>query len=116
MEAKIALGKAIVADFHSAAEAERGAEEFNRVVRRGETPADIPTVPLPEGVRVPEGIRLDKLIARTGLAPSVTEAVRRIKAGAVQVNGEKAPDLVLRNASAELTVQVGKAWRRILLS
>jgi len=115
MEAKIELGRLIVTDFHSAAAAADAAEEFNRVVRRGEVPADIRTVPLPEGVRVPEGIRLDKLIARVGLVPSVTEAVRKIKAGAVSVNGEKVPELVLRAPSGELTLQVGKGWRRVVV-
>ena len=115
MEAKIELGRLIVTDFHSAAAAADAAEEFNRVVRRGEVPADIRTVPLPEGVRVPEGIRLDKLIARVGLVPSVTEAVRKIKAGAVSVNGEKVPELVLRAPYGELTLQVGKGWRRVVV-
>jgi len=113
MDAKIALGKLIVADFHSAADAERGAEEFNRVVRRGEVPADIVTVCLPQGVSVPEGIRLDKMIAKIGLVPSVSEGVRKIKAGAVSVNGEKIMELVLRDASGELVVQVGKGWRKV---
>src|SRR5579859_7039779 len=49
MEAKIGLGKLIVADFHSAADAESAAAVFNRVVRQKETPQDIPAVPLPEG-------------------------------------------------------------------
>src|SRR5262249_27644164 len=48
MEAKIALGKLIVADFHPAEDAERAAEVFNRVVRQKEAPAEIPSVPLPE--------------------------------------------------------------------
>src|SRR6185295_8790936 len=34
IEAKMDLGRLIVTDFHSAADAERAAEEFNRVVRR----------------------------------------------------------------------------------
>jgi len=113
MEAKIALGKGIVTDFHSSAHAERGAEEFNRVVRRGDIPSDITVVALPEGVRVPEGIRLDKLIAKVGLVPSVTEAVRKIKAGAVSVNGERIGELVLRPAEGDLIVQVGKGWRKV---
>ncbi len=41
MEAKIKLARSIVTDFHSAADAARAAEEFNRVVRRGEVPADL---------------------------------------------------------------------------
>jgi tyrosyl-tRNA synthetase len=114
MEAKIALAKSIVKDFHSAADAERGAGEFTRVVRHGEVPADVQTVELPEGVRVPEGIRIDKLIAKTGLVPSVTEAVRKIKAGAVQVNGSRVEELLLREAKGELIIQVGKGWRRVV--
>ena len=51
MEAKIALGKIIVADFHSAADAERAAEVFNAVVRRKEVPGDIQTVPHARGRR-----------------------------------------------------------------
>ena len=113
MEAKIALGKRIVADFHSAAEAERAAEVFNRVVRQGEVPADIVSVPLPEGVRKDGGIRVDKLIAKVGLAESVSDAVRKIRAGAVEINGEKVRDLAYTNAASELLIQVGKNWRRI---
>ena len=58
------------------------AEKFNREVRRKETPTDIPTVPLPDGVLGASGIRVDKLIARTGLAESVTDAKRKREAGA----------------------------------
>src|SRR5262249_27479885 len=50
MEAKIALGKLIVSDFHSSADAERAAATFDRVVRQKEVPQDIPTVPMPEDV------------------------------------------------------------------
>jgi tyrosyl-tRNA synthetase len=115
MEAKIALGKLIVTDFHSAEDAARAAEVFNAVVRRKEVPEDIPTVPLPEGVRVAGGIRVDKLLARVGLTDSVTDGVRKIKAGAVEINGEKVRDLVLPDPPAELVIQVGKNWRRVRL-
>jgi tyrosyl-tRNA synthetase len=113
MEAKIALGKLIVTDFHSAEDAERAAAVFDAVVRRKEVPENIETVPEPEGVRVANGIRVDKLLAKVGLAPSVTEAVRKIKAGAVEINGEKVRDLVLPDSAAELVIQVGKNWRRV---
>jgi len=113
MEAKIALGKLIVADFHSAADAEYAAEIFNRVVRQREVPAEIETVPMPESVRVEGGIRVDKLLARIGLAESVSDAVRKIKAGAVEINGQKVRDLLLPNPGPELLIQVGKNWRRV---
>lgn len=116
MEAKADLARMIVTDFHSAADAERAAEEFNRVVRRHEVPSDIQTVPLPEGVRGANGMRVDKLLARTGLTESVSDAVRKIKAGAVEINGERVKDLVWSGGDGELIVQVGRNWRKILVS
>jgi tyrosyl-tRNA synthetase len=113
MEAKIALGKRIVADFHSAADAERAAAEFDRVVRRKELPTQIETAPMPEGVRAANGLRVDKLLARIGLAESVSDAVRKIKAGAVEINGERIKDLALPGPAAEMVIQVGKQWRRV---
>ena len=73
-----------------------------------------PTVPMPDGVRVEGGIRVDKLLARVGLAESVSDAVRKIKAGAVQINGEKVKELLLTNPPAELLIQVGKNWKRVV--
>src|SRR4029077_19836812 len=113
MDAKVALGKIVVTDFHSAADADAAAAVFNAVVRRKEIPTDVPTVPMPDGVRVEGGIRVDKLLARVGLAESVSDAVRKIKAGAVQVNGEKVKELLLADPPAELLIQVGKNWKRV---
>lgn len=112
MERKIELGRRIVADFHSAEAAGAAAEEFNRVVRRGEVPADVAVVAMPEGVVTDKGVRIDKLLAKVGLAESVTEATRKIKAGAVEINGERWKELAHPGA-AELLIQVGKNWRRV---
>jgi len=116
MEAKIDLARQIVTDFHSAADAAQGAEEFNRVVRRHEIPADIATVALPEGVRVGNGLRVDKMIARVGLAESVSDAVRKIKAGAVEIDGRRVEELVWPERAGELVVQVGKNWRKVVVN
>jgi tyrosyl-tRNA synthetase len=115
MQAKIALGKLIVSDFHSAEDAEGAAEVFNRVVRQGEVPENMATVPVPEGVRVDTGLRVDKLLARIGLADSVSDAVRKLKAGAVEINGHKIRELVLTDGGPELVIQVGKNWRRVVV-
>lgn len=115
MESKIALARRIVADFHGEAEAEMAAAEFNRVVRHGEAPSDLATSALPDGVMSDGVIRVDKLLAKTGLAPSVSEAVRRVKANAVEINGARVTDLKYAPNSPELLVQVGKQWRRIHL-
>ena len=115
METKIALGKLIVEDFHSAPDAARAADVFNRVVRQGGVPEDVPTMPLPADVCVDAGIRVDKLLAKIGLADSVSDAVRKIKAGAVETNGQRISELVLRNPGPELLIRVGKNWRKVVV-
>ena len=113
MAAKTALGKAIVADFHSAEAADRAAEVFNAVVRRKEIPDNIQSDQMPEAARVEGGIRVDKLLAKIGLCESVSDAVRKIKAGAVEINGEKVKELLLKDPPAELIIQAGKSWRKV---
>jgi tyrosyl-tRNA synthetase len=116
MNAKIELGKLVVADFHSVSDAAQAAEQFNRVVRQKETPPDIPVVPLPDGVMSGQGVHVEKLLARVGLADSVADASRKRKAGAVEINGQKVSDLIYPVAGlSELLVQVGKNWRRVSL-
>jgi len=114
MEAKMALGRLIVEDFHSAADAARAVEIFNREVRQKEVPENVPIAPLPGEVRVAGGIRVDKLLARIGLAESVSDAVRKIKAGAVEIDGHKFRDLVLPHPESEFLIQVGKSWRKVV--
>jgi tyrosyl-tRNA synthetase len=113
MEAKMALAYRIVADFHSAADADAAREAFNREVRQGLEPADTETVELPAGAQSEKGIRLDKLLALIGLIGSVTDATRKIKAGAVEINGNIHKDLLLKNAPAVLVIRVGKQWKRV---
>jgi tyrosyl-tRNA synthetase len=113
MEVKTALGRRIVSDFHSAAEADAAHEAFNREVRQGLEPADIETIDLPAAASSDKGIRVDKLLALIGLTASVTDATRKIKAGAVEINGNIQKDLLLNNVAGELTIRVGKQWKRV---
>jgi len=113
MEVKMALGQRIVAEFHSEADADAARDAFDREVRRGLEPADTETVDLPAGARTEKGLRLDKLLAMIGLADSVTDASRKIKAGAVEVNGRIQDRLVLEEAGGVLVVRAGKKWKRV---
>ena len=113
MEAKMNLGRSIVADFHSAEDAHRAQETFTKVVRHKEVPEDIPVVPMPEGVSVDGGIRIDRLLAKVGLAESNSDGLRKIKAGAVQINGERIKEMLYSGAVDDLLIQVGKNWRRV---
>lgn len=115
MECKISLAKRIIADFHGMPAAESAADEFTRVVRQGQAPSDLETIPMPDGVMADGSIRVDKLLAKTGLAPSVSEAVRRLKANAVEINGEKVTDLKYSPVTPEILVQSGKKWCRVRL-
>ena len=124
MEAKMDLGRLIVTDFHSAADSERAAEEFNRVVRRGEVPADIVPVSMPADVVVtktasPQGItlliRVDRLLARIGLADSASEAARKRAEGAVSINESRVKDPTYSLSSGTYVVRVGKQWRSVTI-
>jgi tyrosyl-tRNA synthetase len=113
MEVKMSLARQLAADFHSAGDAEAAYDAFDREVRQGLEPADTETVPLPPDVKNEKGIRVDKLLARLQLAPSVTEATRKLKEGAVEINGKRVMDLVLTNPPALMVVRAGKKWKRV---
>jgi tyrosyl-tRNA synthetase len=102
---KVELASRIVADFHSQAEAEEASREFDRLFRERQTPADIATIEKPAGA-----IKLVKLLAGEGLAPSVAEAQRLIAQGGIRVNGERVSDVRCELGSLageEALIQVG---------
>jgi len=113
MQTKMELGRRIVTDFHSQADADAAVEAFDREVRHGLEPADTETVTLPAGAITDKGIRVDKLLAQTGLADSVTDAARKLKAGAVEINGEIYKELLLAGATGMLVIRLGKKWKRV---
>jgi len=116
MKLKIELGRLIVADFHSAAEADAAVDAFDREVRQGLEPADTETVDLPLQSQTDKGIRLDKLLAAVGLADSVTDAARKLKANAVEVNGQIVKDILLSGATGTVVLRLGKKWKRVRLT
>jgi len=113
MQVKMDLGRRIVADFHSPAEADGALEAFDREVRQGLEPVDTETVDVPPPVVTDKGIRVDKLLATIGLADSITDATRKLKAGAVEVNGLIHKDLLLAGAKGTVVLRSGKKWKRV---
>jgi len=109
MQVKMCLARAIVADFHSAAAAEQAQADFDREVREGAMPADIQTAVFPADA----GLSLPKILVGTNLVDSRTDAERKIKAGAVEIDGIRFTDLSLPEKRA-ITVRVGKKWKRIV--
>ncbi|MBZ5674402.1 MAG: tyrosine--tRNA ligase [Acidobacteriia bacterium] len=114
MGAKMDLAFQIVKDFHSGEAAVSAFGDFQREVREGGEPNDITTVDLPEAViNADRKIRLDKLLVAIGMAPSVSEAGRRIKAGALEIGGFKYVDLQIDLDAQMLTLHFGKQWKRV---
>ena len=120
MEVKMELAARIVADFHSAADAAQAREDFNREVRQGGVPQDIEEIAIEErivaGARAENGVHVPKLLVLAGLATSRTEAERLLKAGAVEIDGERWTDLIRPAGKAGLTVRVGKKWKKITVA
>jgi tyrosyl-tRNA synthetase len=98
-----------VTDFHSAADAARAAEAFSSVVQHKQAPDDIATVELSEP------LRLDKLLAKIGLAESIADAQRKLKANSVEMNGEKVTDQFQVPAAGAHIFKVGRNWRKALV-
>jgi tyrosyl-tRNA synthetase len=118
MDVKTELGRRIVTDFHSPAAAEAAIDEFTRVFRRQELPTEAETCPLAvTDVRNNDGsISLKKLLYRAGLAESVSDAERKIKAQSVKINGTRySQHFVTADQGNELIIQVGKRSKRVVL-
>jgi len=106
MQVKMRLAREIVTDFHSADAARQAEEDFNREVRQQEVPADVELVPAEWGSNLP------KFILGTGMAESRTDAERKIKSGAVEINGQRITTTVFDFKPGD-TIRVGKKWKRI---
>ena len=82
-QAKVDLARSIVTDFHSAEEAARVADAFDRRFTRREVPEDIPERPMLYGTVI------EHVLLESGLAQSGSDAGRKVQQGAVRIDGEK---------------------------
>jgi tyrosyl-tRNA synthetase len=119
MKMKQGLATKIVADFHGEAAAKKAQEDWSKQFQKGEVPEDVETISVKyDEVAAKPGdgkaVKLDKLLARCGLADSATDGQRKIKQNAVRVNGDVRTDPVLPVAlPAELTLRVGRLLRKV---
>jgi len=103
---KMALAAELTARFHDKAAADAAIKHWNDVVQGGGVPQDVKTVE----VAVPSsGIRVAALLKAVGLAPSTSEATRKLNERAVRVDGSVVEDreLTLHNGKEHL-LQLGK--------
>ena len=112
-EAKILLGKAIVADFYDEATAKVAAAQFDKVFAQKQLPDDIPEKIIEADPNLP--IMASTLVVNSDLVVSSSEAKRMIKQSAVTIDGEKIRDhnekITLKDG---MIIQVGKRKYRIL--
>ena len=120
MKVKQNLARLIVTDFHSASAAERAAADWSKQFQKDETPEAVEEMKVAYAEiagRDGGSIKLDKLVARCGMADSASDAQRKIKQGAVRVDGEvkKEPVLAVK-VPAELTLRVGRLIKKVTIS
>jgi tyrosyl-tRNA synthetase len=124
MQAKKELARRIVADFHSADAAGKAGEDWAKQFQKDEVPANVERTEVQsdglKGIRLEDGrwpVRLDKLLARCGLADSVSDASRKIKQKAVSIDGETEMRLeVPLPLPTELAIRVGRKIKTVAIT
>ena len=105
-EIKLRLAHELAARFHGPSEAERAVAGWQAAVR-GE--GDVHAVPLTEIAVAEAGMRLPAVLVAAGLAPSNSEATRKLRERAVRIDGEHVEDVARMLAPGfEGLLQIGK--------
>jgi tyrosyl-tRNA synthetase len=114
-QAKIELARGIVSEFHGLVAGERAAAEFERVYGKGEVPSELRELAVDFGEQADRP--LTRLLVEAGLAPSTSDAGRKIQQGGVRVNGARVTSVTHRVAAADLPLllQAGRHALRVVL-
>ena len=120
MQMKKDLARRIVADFHSPQAAEAAEENWTRQFQKDEAPENLEHVTV-DFAEIAAGnndcIKLDKLLAKAGLASSVSDGLRKVKQNAVRINNELKNEPILQvTRPAELTVRVGRVMKKVSIA
>jgi tyrosyl-tRNA synthetase len=86
-DAKVRLARHVITWLHSQEAADAAEAEFVKVFSKKQVPDEMPEVPIGPGPH-----KLAPLIVRAGLAASNSEAIRKIREGAVHLDGQKVGD------------------------
>jgi tyrosyl-tRNA synthetase len=120
MDVKKRLARTIVAGFHGEEAAARADENWSKQFQRDETPEDLDEVAVAAAdagwTSETGAIRLDKLLVRLGLAESAADATRKVKQGAVRLDGASVSGTHARvQVPGRIVVRAGKRAKAALL-
>jgi tyrosyl-tRNA synthetase len=107
MDLKMSLAEEVVSIFQGAEVGRKAAENFQRVFRDREAPAEAPTQKVPRGLAK----KLTALLVELSLAPSKSEAERLIKQKGVEIDGVTVDDFrkeIDLSQPGELLLRAGK--------
>jgi tyrosyl-tRNA synthetase len=105
-DCKLELAAELTARFHGPGAAEAALRHWHEVVQGGGVPQDVPLKNIPVAAG---GIRIGALLKAAGLAPSTSEALRKLAERAVRLDGAVIEDRELTlHAGAEHLLQLGK--------
>ena len=114
MTLKKDLARRIVADFHSADAAMKAGGDWAKQFQKNEVPDSVEQVEATVELTPDGKVRLDKLLAKVGLAESVSDAVRKLKQKSVKLNGESViTPIATIDVSKPFTLQVGRKIKKV---
>jgi tyrosyl-tRNA synthetase len=124
MQAKKDLARRIVTDFHSGEAAAKAGEDWAKQFQKDEAPQDIERTEVQsdglKGIRLQDGrwpVRFDKLLARCGLADSVSDASRKIKQKAASIDGQIETRLEIPlPLPTNLVIRVGRRIKNVAIA
>ena len=117
MEAKKRLARTIVGGFHSEGAMREADEGWARQFQQHELPENLEEVAVSAAelgwTEASPTVSLAKLLVKLGMAESATDATRKMKQGAVRIEGEpvQTPHLPVGALPAKVSVRVGKRAR-----
>lgn len=88
-EAKVRLGKTVMAQYHGGAAADEAAARWQKEIGEGALPSDIPTATVKRSELSDGAMRADQLLKAAGLCASTSEARRKIQEGGAYTGEEK---------------------------
>lgn len=108
-DAKVRLAKHIISWLHTPEAAKAAEEEWDRIQKGQGIPDDTPEVAIGPGPQKPA-----VLLVKAGLASSNGDAIRKIKEGAVRIDGQRLADFQTEiTIAGPVVVQLGRKYARV---